>query len=292
VQSFPRLTRLHGIYTLQPMRETTRQLIVARATAFFDIQPPAIYSRSQLAEVFSLNRADWRLRHFGGFGKTVRFLVENTPFCEFQLHSERYGDKFRYAWGNCSPYRLGLSLKTAAFLSHGTAAHLHGLTKDLQESIDRAFQHVQRRSNYILSCNDWLFILLNGKNSGRLGVATVQSQEGFQVEVTDLERTLIDLTVRPSYAGGVRVVLEAYEQARPRVCVDKLFDYLQRLDYVYPYHQAVGFYMQHAGYSTAQISQLKGLGLGFNFYLTHAMKDPKFDLDWKIFYPTGLLRIH
>jgi len=202
---------VQSIYTLHGMRESTRQIIITRATAFFEIQPRRVYSRSHLIQVFSLNRADWRLRRFNGFDETVRFLVENTWLREFQPHSESYGDKFRYTWGNCSPYRLGLSLKTSSYFSHATAAHLHGLIKDppeaffvnaeqsakprggmpTQESIDRAFKNVQRRSNYILFCNDWRFILLNGKNSGRLGVASVQAQDGEQVEVTDLERTLI-----------------------------------------------------------------------------------------------------
>jgi len=85
--------------------------------------------------------------------------------------------------------------------------------------------------------------------------------------------------------------LEAYKEARPRVSVDKLLEYLQELDHVYPYHQAIGFYMKHAGYSTEQVSKLRDLGLNFDFYLTHAMKDPKFDPDWRVFYPVGLLRI-
>jgi len=49
--------------------------------------------------------------------------------------------------------------------------------------------------------------------------------------------------------------------------------------------------MKHAGYSTEQVSKLRDLGLNFDFYLTHAMKDPKFDPDWRVFYPLGLLRI-
>jgi predicted transcriptional regulator of viral defense system len=291
------------------MREATRQLIVARVTGFFEIQQlREVYSRSHLIDVFSQNREDWRLRHFKGFDRTVRFLAENTPFRQFHLHSERYGDKFKYAWGECSPYSLGLSLRSESYFSHATAGHLHGLIKDVpeaffvnaeqsvkppgaaptQESIDRAFRNLQRRSSYVLTCNDWRFILLNGKNSGRLGVAKIQ-QDSEEIAVTDLERTLIDLAVRPSYAGGARVVLEAFKEARDRVSVDKLFEYLQKLGHSYPYHQAIGFYLKHAGYATEQTHKLKQLGLNYNFYLTHAMKESKFDPDWKVSYPAGLL---
>ena len=42
------------------------------------------------------------------------------------------------------------------------------------------------------------------------------------VDLTDVERTLIDITVRPHYAGGVYQVKEAFETARERVSVGRL----------------------------------------------------------------------
>ena len=59
---------------------------------------------------------------------------------------------------------------------------------------------------------------------------------------TNLERTLIDATVRPVYAGGVFEVRKAYELAKEKVSVNRLAALLQKLDYTYPYHQAIGFY--------------------------------------------------
>jgi hypothetical protein len=50
--------------------------------------------------------------------------------------------------------------------------------------------------------------------------------------------------------------------------------------------------MKHGGYSSEEVGKLRYLGLSFDFYLTHAMKDPKFDPDWKVYYPVGLLPIN
>lgn len=45
-------------------------------------------------------------------------------------------------------------------------------------------------------------------NSIDVGVKTIK-----KIRVTDLERTLIDIAVRPAYSGGVFEVLEAFKNA-------------------------------------------------------------------------------
>jgi len=63
----------------------------------------------------------------------------------------------------------------------------------------------------------------------------ITGSRGEPLEVTDLERTLIDIAVRPAYAGGVRPVLTAYLRSRSKVSVDRIAKLLRRLDYVYPF---------------------------------------------------------
>jgi len=63
---------------------------------------------------------------------------------------------------------------------------------------------------------------------------------------------------------------------------------LKKLDYVYPYHQAIGYYMQRAGYPESQYSKFKALGLNFDFYLTHHITERDYDSTWRLYYPKGL----
>jgi hypothetical protein len=81
-----------------------------------------------------------------------------------------------------------------------------------------------------------------------------------KVRETSLERTLIDVTVRPGYAGGIEGVLNAYRRALDAISVSRPVNILKQLDYVYPYHQAVGFYMERAGFQDKQLSHVQSAG--------------------------------
>jgi hypothetical protein len=129
------------------------------------------------------------------------------------------------------------------------------------------------------------FLILNGKFTGKLGVVSVRSPSGQLIQATNLERTLIDIAVRPGYAGGAKQVLEAYKRARNRIDLEVLLHILKELNYKYPYHQALGFYFQRAGFSDTVCNAFKRFGLEFNFYLEHGINNRLYDSQWRIFYP-------
>jgi len=118
-------------------------------------------------------------------------------------------------------------------------------------------------------------------------VGPIAADTGEAIDVTRLERTLIDITVRPAYAGGIYQVLEAYKGAKERISVNTLIATLKKLDYVYPYHQAIGFYMERAGYEESRTERLLQMGVSLDFYLVHGIKNPDYDSKWRLFYPKG-----
>jgi len=218
-------------------------------------------------------------------------------------------ERTRYGWRSPSVFDVAQSLQKRAYLSHRSAAFLNGLTDEpgpeiyvnieqspkpqpegrlLQESIDRAFKNKQRQSQFNYIFQNTRITVLNGKNTARLGVTTIVGPSGGSVDVTSLERTLIDLAVRPSYAGGVEQVLGAYRAAKQRASVKRLLATLNRLDYVYPYHQAIGFYMERAGFDAPSYEKLRRLGLQFDFYLSHEIGDRAYDPNWRLYIPNGL----
>jgi hypothetical protein len=89
------------------------------------------------------------------------------------------------------------------------------------------------------------------------------------------------------YAGGVFQVLEAFRNARDRISVNTLLATLKKLDFVYPFHQAIGFYMERADYRRSQLQKLRNIGISHDFYLTYKMQDPQYDAAWRLYVPMG-----
>ncbi|TVQ44256.1 MAG: hypothetical protein EA365_10495 [Gloeocapsa sp. DLM2.Bin57] len=251
--------------------------------------------------------------------KEKKLLPQSLNFSTFQesfldlegvkkeiITCPNYGkEEIRYIWGQPSIFEVALSLRPRSYLSHGTAVFLHGLNDQIpktvfvnqeqskkepllkssltQDGLDRAFANAkQRRSRMIYEYEGTKITIVNGKQTNELEVGTLDG-----IRVTKLERTLIDVVVRPEYAGGVYQVLEAYKEAKGKASTNVLIATLKKLQYLYPYHQAIGFYMERAGWQEKHYSRLLKLGLEFDFYLTYGMKEKEYDKTWRLFYPQG-----
>lgn len=116
----------------------------------------------------------------------------------------------------------------------------------------------------------------------------MQGPRGEPRKTTGLERTLIDVVVRPQYAGGMSNVLSSFLQAKDRISVAEIARLLAKVKYVYPYHQALGFILQRAGVPEEELAPLKPCAIRLKFHLDYGMNQPAYDPAWKLYYPRDL----
>lgn len=238
----------------------------------------------------------------------LKFLLADTKLekASFGFPNRKI---IRYVWGKAALYDLLMSLQPGCYFSHYSAMFFHGLTIQIpktiyvnheqraksrgegalrQDRIDMAMKRAPRISKNFTEYDERRVYLLNGKFTDNLGVVEMQGSEGETIRVTGVERTLIDAAVRPVYAGGVYEVLNAYRLAREKVSVNKLRATLKKLDYIYPYHQVVGFYLEKAGvYKESSLALFQKEELRYDFYLMHQMKETEYSERWRLYFPKG-----
>lgn len=288
------------------------RLLLAKSdiAALFEAAATKVYSSREFRDILAEHRESWRLPRAVQVAHFTAFLIKHGALRVKVLRATNYDREItRYIWGKASPYEVALSINTNAYLSHGTAALLHGLLKAdgrtihinieqskkpafegslTQEGIDRAFAGNQRASRLVYTYGRFSIVQLAGKHTNRLGVQDMPGTDGRVLAVTGIERTLIDLVVRPAYAGGPLEVLKAYRAGKARVSTEGLIATLKELDYAYPYHQSIGLLMEKAGYPPTAYEPLRALGLRHDFHLAHRMHETKYSAAWRLHYPVDL----
>ena len=294
------------------MNRSRLQIAKQDIIKFFDDLGSPVLKLGQIRSILSQQRAFWRLAQSTSAADFIAFLRQHAKLRRIEFPFPQRAETL-YVWGEVPLYAILMGLRKDAYFSHYTAMRLQGLTEQTpttlyltderrlgsprapaqltQLDIDQAFAQPPRESHNVVVHEERKVYLLNGAYTGHLGVVTerVNDDRGQDVEVrvTNLERTLIDITVRPSYAGGVYEVAKAFELAKDMVSVNKLVTTLRKLEFAYPYHQAIGYYLERARYKPSLLELVRRLPREHDFYLAHDMGATRYVSDWRLFVPDG-----
>jgi hypothetical protein len=172
--------------------------------ASFERARLTVYTVGTLQATIAGHRGTW---HLSGvpISAIVDLLLTESRLRVVELTANTYPPETRIVWGTPSPFELGLSLRSNSYLSHGTAAYLHGLLVDVpdaihinkeqspkdqagtltQPALDRAFSSRPRQSNLILSDeNGRRFVVISGKSTNRLQVGEIRGPSRERLAVT------------------------------------------------------------------------------------------------------------
>jgi predicted transcriptional regulator of viral defense system len=276
----------------------------------FERTPETVFSIEDLKVILENRRDEWGLAASDGIRKLADFLVEEKILKLLKVES-KYLEYVKYVKEEFSDFELATNLRKGSYLTHFSAMSLNGLTEEIPKTIfvnkeqpgkpkGKRSDLTQRRINYgfnqnprvttnIATYNNKQIYLLNGMNTNKKGVVGTAGHFNELLQVTNIERTLLDITVRPVYSGGVIEVLKAYERAAGLFDFRRLIGYLRDLDYVYPYHQAIGFYLERTKkYDMNDVDRFLEFPIEFDFYLTHQIRNKEYSKKWRLYYPEGL----
>lgn len=294
------------------MNRSRIQIAKADIIKHFDELPIHVLKLKEIRAILASQRTFWRLAQSTTTEHFIDFLQQHAKLRKVEFLFPQRAEQC-FVWGEVPLLSTLLTLRKDLYFSHYTAVRMHGLTEQTpttlyltdersagtqheraalsQSDIDQAFRGPARISHNWVEHAGKKIYLLNGAHTEHLGVGTERvTDEGGQevfVRVTNLERTLIDITVRPSYAGGIFEVAKAFELAKDRVSINKLVATLRKLDFAYPYHQAIGYYLDRAAYKPSQIDLVRRLPIERDFYLVHEMHETRYVEPWRLFVPGG-----
>lgn len=279
--------------------------------AYFDSLHKHIFSFNELASITVKQLYNWDLGITATPFKLISFLIKSSHLTKL----EDFTAVDRYAWRkDCADelvYELALSLKPRSYLSHYTAMFFHNMTEQIpktiyitferasylgtrqttltQNGIDVAFAKKPRKTTQIYMYQGFRIILVNAYRNNHIGIQKLQFPDGMRLPISSKERTLIDATVRPDYAGGLFEVIKAYQNSIDAIQVNRIKAYLTKLQYTYPIQQSIGFLMEYVGFTKKKIDTIYNIcTFEYSFYLDRQMKEPSFSKKWNLYYPNNL----
>lgn len=230
--------RLSSLYIAKP-------LIIKH----FESSRQKIFTYTEIEVILKNRRKDWQLSKTLSIPKFIEFLLKETGLSTHSINLPFRPLHF-YSWGQpgksiFSFFEIAMAIRPKGYLSHYSAAYYHKITANnkvnkiyvneeqplktspmsslAQDRIDKAFANKVRVSNNKANFEEITFVSLSSKYTNYAGVIKKRLPGLFKpFFVTNLERTLIDVTVRPAYSRGVIEVLRAYRLAAKNVKVDKV----------------------------------------------------------------------
>ena len=217
-----------------------------------------------------------------------------------------------------NPYQVSRALLPTVYFCNLTSIYYHSLTnqvpsriyvgvetareKDQQRAKDvvlsdhaifKAFVQPHRVSKHSLRFQDHEITITERIGRGCVGVETVSESNRVcpkGTRVTSLERAVIDAVVHPQYNGGLGTVIEVLRVGLSRVNERRFVDLYDKLAFVYPYWQAIGFLCDSFGYFSIAAAITHGSRPKNKFYLDHLAKTSwEFDPKWQLYYPKGAI---
>lgn len=144
--------------------------------------------------------------------------------------------------GEVHPFSIAAALVQPSAISHWSALAHHGFTTQLPRMVQvstpakivtpemRRGQALRPRGRAVWQAGEVEVEFIRVRPAAFFGHQRIWVSRWHAVNITNPERTALDLLVRPDLFGGTRAALELLEAALPRLDVESLVNYALRLN--------------------------------------------------------------
>ncbi|MBT0554884.1 type IV toxin-antitoxin system AbiEi family antitoxin domain-containing protein [Riemerella anatipestifer] len=211
------------------------------------------------------------------------YLLKNKKNDIYDIASTRSRKAFFSFHTALSIHNLILNQPKQIYLTLERPTFVKSLSNLEQSTIDEVFSKPAKTTNNKRTYTIYSITLINGQHQNNIGIIPFRNYK-----VSDIERTLIDICVRPFYSGGVSQVLSIFNEVKSTMDTEKLFEYYRNMNFIYPYHQIIGFYLDKSGYPKESYEKFLSLRTDIKFYITYNILHKNFSEKWNLYYPMGM----
>lgn len=159
-------------------------------------------------------------------------------------------------------FEIAMHLTSPAAISHWSAFHHHGITEQIPQIIyvltsSRTIPRAKKKDDHrLFTVQGISFRFIQVKPSRYFGVEKIWVGDA-KVNITDLERTLLDGLMMPKYCGDFAEVMHAFQLASDRLEIEKIVNYSLRLGVTTS--RRLGWILSKLGVSRDKLQPLKEL---------------------------------
>lgn len=155
-----------------------------------------------------------------------------------------------------------------------------------QSAVDKAFkQGMPRYSNNIGELDGKNYVFLSPKYSDCYEVITMKNG----VKVSSINRTFVEMIINIHYFKTYTTIINIFRPLKEKLDIKKIYKFIEILNYIYPYFQCAGFYLEQIGFTKDELIEFKKSVSNLNFYTQKSKKeivgeDYLFNEYWKMYY--------
>src|SRR3990167_732226 len=176
---------------------------------------------------------------------------------------------------NIPPFAISAYLIQPSAISHWSALQYHGLTEQIPQIITastpskivtpsmREKQPQREKSKHAWEIDGVRYEYINVQQKHFFGIEKIWLDEHFQIQITDKERTLLDLFIYPKMFGGIGEAFGILENALATINIQKLVDYAIQYDKK-SLDKRLGWALEYFGVTAKQLEPL--LKVPSNYY--------------------------
>lgn len=182
-------------------------------------------------------------------------------------------------------YEIAMAIIEPAAICYLSALHYHQLTQQTPHNIfvltitnsKRFYNHAGKNREIIINGIHYNFFSV--KKEHFFGVKQMWLSDA-QVNITDLERTLLDSITKPKFCGGFTESIEYFKLAKDRLNITKLIEYANKLGNAAI--RRLGWVLDHIGVPESTLILLKRNFIGHIKLNASGESKGKYNSKWGI----------